>query len=261
MRRLDGIDLLFAALVISVSFAPLMSVPGWQGYGPFGEYACNCGQYFVRFSDPTTGTDRPHVFASYNGLLVDVIQVSDQASSVDGLNLYSNFTARPRIDGGGLEVSYSSHSLNFTKHVSVSNEAVKVSYTFGKNVTALFTLWRWYYASIGHFDRPLTREISTAGDINFTFFDQGALFNASVSASPRPVQARISGIEGAGLNKIALAFNGTKIDMTMTLDAVKPVAGVGVLDVGSTYYAYPIIGVGLSATYLVIRRKLGGRNK
>ena len=261
MRRLDGIDLLFVGLVISVSFAPLLSIPGWQGYGPIGEYACNCGQYFVRFSDPTTGADRPHIFSSYNGLQIDIIQVSDQASSVDGLNVHSNFTARPRMAGEGLVVSYSSPQLNFTKVVSVSNGEVKVSYSFGKNVTALITLWRWYYSSIGHFDRPLTREISPGGDINFTFFAQGALFNASVLASPRPVQAKISGIEGAGLNKIALTFNGTKIDLAMTLDAVKPLAGVGVLDVGSTYYAYPIIGVGLSATYLVIRRKLGGKNK
>lgn len=254
----DGLDFVFAVLVISVSLTPLLTFPAWQGYGPAGEFSCNCDRYFVRFSDPTSGGDKPSIFTLYSGFQVNVIEVSDQASRVDGLNLYSNLTARPSLQGRALAVSYSSPELNFTKLVSADNGAVNVNYTFERNVTALITLWRWYYASIGPFDRPVTRELGTTGKVDFTFFDQGALFNASVSADPRPVEAQISGVEGAGLNKIALVFDTTRINLTLKLDSVKPLVGVGVVEVASSNYAYPIVGSGLTATYLVVRRKLGG---
>jgi hypothetical protein len=245
--------------VVSVSIAPLLSIQGWQGPGSTGAYSCTCGQYFVRFSDAAVGGDKPHVYTSYNGFQVDVIEVSDDESSVNGLNMYSNFTARPDLEGGGLAVSYSSPQLNFTKTVSVGDGSVHVSYSFGRNVTALITLWRWYYTSIGAYDLPVTRDINTTGGINYTFFEQGAVFNGSVVASPTPVQAQISGIQGAGLNKISLTFNASKIDLTVVLRSVKALAGVGVLQAGASNYAYPIIGVGLATAYLVVRRELGGR--
>jgi hypothetical protein len=128
-------------------------------------------------------------------------------------------------------------------------------------VTAQITLWRWYYSSIGPYDLPVTRTINTAGGINYTFFEQGAVFNGSVVASPTPAEAQISGVQGAGLNKISLTFDASKIELTMALTGVKALAGVGVLQVGSSNYAFPIIGVGLAATYLVVRRELGGGGK
>jgi hypothetical protein len=245
--------------MISVSVAPLLSVQGWQSYGTLGGYTCNCGQYFVRFSDSTIGGDKPHIYASYNGFQVDVIEVSDDASRVNGLNMHSNFTARPSLESGGLTVSYSSPQLNFTKLVSVKNGVINMSYSFERNVTAEITVWRWYYRSIGNYDLPVARNIRISGGINYTFFDQGALFNTSVSVSPQPVLAQISGIQGAGLNKIALTFNATRVDLAMALTSVKPLAGVGVMQVGSSDYAYPIIGFGLAVTYLVVRRELGGK--
>jgi hypothetical protein len=261
MKRPDVVDFLFAVLVISVSFVPLLSVPGWQSSGPAGGYSCNCGQYLVRFSDPTVGGDKPRIYASYNGFQVGVMEVSDTTSSVDGLNLYPNFTAKPGLRGGGLTVNYSSPLLNFTKLVAVNSGTVNVSYSFGRNVTALISLWRSYFASVGPFDRPVTRELGNEGNFSFTFFDQGTLFNASVTANPKPAHAEISGVEGVGLNKIALTFNATKIDLAMKLSSVKPLAGVGVVDVGSSNYAFPIIGVGLALSYLAIRRELGGKGK
>ena len=253
MNRPDLADLAFAVLVIMIGVAPVLAVPGWSGYGPHGEFSCNCGQYFVRFSDPNYGGDRPNIFTTYQGFQVDVVQMSDTASTVDGLNLYSDFTTTPSLSGGTLSVAYSSPVLNLTKQVSVKDGAVDVNYDFGRNVTAVLTVWRWYFGSVGPYNIPTTREISGGGDIGFSFFSQGAIFNGSLVSTPGPVSAQISGVEGAGLNKITLTYQGSSIDLSVRLTGVKAVAGAGVLDVGSSNEAFPVIGVALAAAYLGAR--------
>lgn len=256
MKRPDLADFAFAALVVVISVAPVVTIQGWGGYGPVGEFSCSCGHYYVRFSDPSYGGDRPHVFTDYQGFQVDVVQMSDAASTVDGLNLYSNFTTRPSLGGGTLSVDYISPTLNFTKQVSVADGAVDVDYSFGRNVTAVLTFWRWYYSSVGPYDLPTTRSIP-AGDVAFSFFSQGAVFNATLAPSPAPASAQISGIEGAGLNKVTLVFHGSRVDVSVRLTGVKALAGAGVLGVGSSDAAFPVIGVALAAAYLGARGYVG----
>ena len=181
MRRPDWADFAFAALVIIVGFAPVLAASGWQGAGSAGDFTCSCRGYHVLFSDSTYGGDRPNVFTNYQGSQIDAVQVSDAQSSVQGLDLYSNFSMARHLSGGSLVVDYSSPGLNFTKVVSVGSGTVKVDYEFGRNVTAVLTFWRWYFASIGPFDRPVTRELPTNGTVPFSFFGAGALFNGSLS--------------------------------------------------------------------------------
>ena len=253
MRRPDWKDFAFAALIITVGISPVLTVPGWQGYGPHGEFAFNGGHYYVRYSDPTLGGDKPHVFALYQGFQVDMIEVSDDQSTVDGLNLFSNFTTSQNLVGGDLHVNYTSPALNFTKSVSVASGFVRVDYAFHRNVTADLTFWRWYYTSVGPFDRPVTRELPLSASIPFSFFGQGALFNGTISSAPYPVSAEISGVEGAGLNKISLQFNGTGVALTLALTSVRPLAGAGVVEVASSNWAFPVIGLFAASAYLVTR--------
>lgn len=252
--RPDLADFAFAALVIVISFSPLLPVPGWQGYGPHGEFSCNCGQYFVRYSDPTYGGDRPHVFTVYQGFQVDVAAASDSGSTVDGLDLYSNFTTAPAISGGTLSVLYSSPGLNFTKRMSYSDGAVDVYYAFPRNVTAVLTFWRWYYSTVGPYDRPTTRQLPAAQNVTFSFFSQGALFNASIASDPAPAAATISGVQGAGLNKITLEFQASSVNISIRVDGVKPLAGAGVLQVASSDWAFPVIGIVVAGAYLGARK-------
>lgn len=246
---------------MSVSFIPLFPSEGWQSRSPPGTYTCNCGQYFLRYSDPSVGGDKPHIYANYNGFQVDMIEVSDSASYVNGLDAYSNFTATTSIQGGRLEASYSSPPLNYNKEISVGNGMVNVTYTFSKNVTLSLTLWRWYYASVGPYDRPVNRNLTMSGHISFSFIGQGAGFNATINADPVPIHARVSGIGGTGLNKISLEFQSSKVSLSMRLTAVTPMGSAGVVEVDSANYAYPIMGAGIAAIYLVVRGSLGSRAK
>jgi hypothetical protein len=194
------------------------------------------------------------VFAAYQGFQVDILEFSDYQSTVNGLNLHQNFTTRPSLSGQGLTVNYVSHALNFTKRIIIDGDVVNVDYTFDRGVTADFTFWRWYFTSIGPFDRPITRVVQDPGSLNFSVFGQGALFNASLNSNPPPVSARISGIEGAGLNKISLQFTGRSVDLSVVLRGIKPVAGAGVVEVASSNAAFPVIGVCMAAVYVGARK-------
>jgi hypothetical protein len=253
VNRPDLVDFAFAALVIAVGVTPILTVPGWQGYGPKGEFSCSCGPYYVRFSDSTHGGDKPHVYTTYQGFQVDVIEVSDEQSTINGLNIHSTFNTTRNLTGGGLLVEYTSPGVNFTKQVSVSDGVVYVDFKFTRDVTAVLTFWRWYYSSIGSFDRPVTRYIATNVSVPFTFFGQGAIFNATLSSFPSPVSAVISGVEGGGLNKMALEFQGRNVHLTIRVAAVKALAGAGVIEVASSNEAFPVLAVVVASGYLVTR--------
>ena len=253
MKRPDVYDFAFAALLVIVGFAPLMTVTCWQGYGPHGEFSCTCGQYYVRFSDPTFGGDKPHVFAVYQGFQVDMIEASDKSSTVDGLNLYANFTTAPKVVGGTLDVAYTSPTLNFTKQVTIDGGTLHIDYTFSRNVTADLTFWRGYYATVDGYSQTTTADLNPTDSISFSFLGQAALFNATLTADPAPASAQIAGVEGAGLNKIALVFQGDRADVTITLTKVTPLAGAGVVEVASSNAAFPFIGVAAACLYLGVR--------
>jgi len=259
LRRPDLADFAFAGLVIVISVAPLLSVTGWQGYGPGGEYSCICGKYYIRFADPAYGGDKPHVFVQYQGFQVDALEFSDIDSKVNGANLYSGYSVQRSLTNRGLLLDYSSASINFTKMVSESNGTVYVSYSFGRDVSAQLTFWRWYFTTVGPFSLPVTRTLGSSHDINFSFFGQGAVFNATLVADPAPTVTSISGVQGAGLNKVTMDFNASSISLALRLSAVRSFAGAGVVEVGSSLDAFPVMGVVFGVAYLEARRRLGTR--
>jgi hypothetical protein len=252
-------DILVAGVIITVSFAPLIPSQGGEALPAPGGYSCGCGQYFVSYSGPNFGGDKPHIYTNYQGNQIDVLEVSDKESTIDGLNISSAFTEAQSVTAGALRVEYLSSGLNFNKTVSLSGSALSVGYTFSKSVNANLTLWRWYFASIGPFDRPVDRELGPLGSVSYTLLEAGAVFNATVSATPTPVDVRISGVPGAGLNKITLVLTASSVSLSIRLDSVRPLVGAEVPNVGSSTVAYPIIGTSSAAIYLVLRRRIAGR--
>jgi hypothetical protein len=257
LKAPDWADFALAGAIIIVSFAPLFQVSGWQSLSG-GGYDCVCGKYFLTYSGPAYGGDRPHVFISYEGYQIDVIQVSDSQSGAASLGL-SNFTESPGIHGSTMVVNYTSPGFNFTKIVAPRGDSIAVTYSFGRVVTANITLWRWYFGSIGPFDRPATRNLGVPGVINYSFIDQGAAFNVTVTSSPAPTGAQISGVPGEGLNKINLEFKANTITLLVRIDSIRPLVGAGAALIGPTTAAYPIIGICLAGAYLAGRRWVVGR--
>lgn len=256
MKRPDRIDFLFAALVIVVGFAPLVTPYGWQGAGLTGDFACNCGQYHIAFSDLTYGGDRPNINTNYRGSSVEVVQVSDAVSTVDGLDLYSNFSMTRQLSGDNLVVDYYSPRLNFTKTVSEGNGTIFVDYQFGRNVTATLTFWRWYFTAVGPVSLPVDQAIPDNGTVPFTFFGAGGYFNATISSLPVPVSAYVFGVQGHGLNKLALTFTGDQIDIRITAASPNPPFVLGGAEIASTNYEYPLIGVLMASVYLAARSRV-----
>ena len=261
MKLPNWADFLVAGVIIIVSFTPLIPSQGWQTLPPPGGYSCSCGQYSVSYSGPNYGGDKPHVYTSYQGYQVDVLEVSDMQSTINGLDIYSNFTETPNLVGGVLSVDYGSPGLTFSKTVSLNGSTLSVDYAFSRTVNATLTLWRWYFASVGGFDLPVTRDLGPLGSVGYTFLQAGAQFNATVSATPDASDVQISGVSGAGLNKITMEFSASGVDLTIRLESTKTLAGTGVSAVGSSTIAYPIIGTSCAVLYLVLRRRIFARPK
>jgi len=247
-------DFVIAGIVIFVSFTPLIPAQGWQALPPAGGYSCSCGQYSVSYSAPSYGGNKPHIYTNYQGYQVDVLEVSDKQSTINGLDIYSNFTSNQTLSGGALIVEYSSPGLDFNKTISQSGGTLSVDYSFSRIVSANITLWRWYFSSIGPFDRPFHRDFGSLSSVGYTFLQAGAAFNASVTSNPTAADVQISGVPDAGLNKMTMEFRASSVSLSVKLDSIRPLVGAGVPAVGSSVIAYPVIGTSCAVLYLALRK-------
>jgi hypothetical protein len=261
LGRSDWSDFLVAGVIVIVSFTPLIQAQGWQALPSPGGYSCSCGQYFVSYSATNYGGDKPHIYTNYQGYQIDVLEVSDKQSTVNGLDMYSNFTETTNLAGGMLSADYASPGLTFSKTVSLNGSTLSVGYSFSRSVNASITLWRWYFASVSGFDLPITRDLGPLGSVGYTFLQAGAEFNAMVSATPGASDVQISGVPGAGLNKMTMEFSASKIDLSIRLESIRTLAGAGVSSVGSSTIAYPIIGTSSAVMYLALRKRIVGKPK
>ena len=255
MRKLD---LVFIAYLIAFSVAPLAPLRGWQGYGPAGEFSYTGSRIYLRYSDPTFGNDKPHLFIVDRGYDVDFIEYSDQGSWASGLNLYRNYTVETRLVGDVLFVHYSSRSMNLTKSVEPTGDGVVVKYEFSHPTNSTITLWRWYFETVDGFGMPVTRELEDGGHILFTALDRGVRYRGEVIVSPVPDNATISG-EEAGINKISLRFvNVSKVTIRARYLSSQQLNRVAVMSLGGSRMLYPVIGVAEAVAYLLITRRVEG---
>jgi hypothetical protein len=253
--KLNMLDYLFVCFVVLVSFTPLLPLRGWRGYGPAGEFYYSGDLIQIRYNDPSFGNDKPHVFVVEAGRPVSLIEFSDHQSYADDLNLYMNFTAKTRLEGGVLKATYSSPFLGLAKVVEPLIDGVKVTYSFNRTASFRLTLWRWYFASAGPFNMPMTRSLKPCNVINFSIAESGRIYYAQLLVEPKPVNLTVSGVLGGGLNKVTLDFTAERVEVEVRL--LNPPQNPNmffVLDFRESNYLYPIIAVAVSSVYVWLKR-------
>lgn len=252
--RLELIDYLFVCFVIFISFTPLLPLRGWQGYGPSGEFYYTGDLIQLRYNDPSFGNDKPHVFVTDVGRPVSFIEFSDHNSYLNGRNIYTNFTARTRLEGGKLWVFYKSPETSFVKIVEPGKDCVKVMYVSNQTMRLRLTLWHWYFSSVGPFSMPITRRLDPGEAINFSVAEGGKVYMAQILLDPMPENVTVSGVLGEGLNKIALDFTAKEVVVEVKLLNPPSLSQLLVLNIRESNYLYPIIAVAASSVYLWLRR-------
>lgn len=251
--KLKLLDYLFAFFVISVSLTPILPLRGWQGYGPLGEFYYTGDLIQLRYNDPSLGNDKPHVFVADAGRPVSLIEFSDHNSYVNGANVYTNFTAKTRLDGVRLKAFYNSSFMSFVKTVEPRSHCVKVAYMFNQTAALSLTLWRWYFSSVGPFNMPITRSLKPDNVLNFSIAESGKVYSAQLSLSPRPENVTVSGVLGEGVNKIVLDFKAENVTVEVKLLNPQSLSIFFTIDVRESRYLYPIIAIALSSIYLWLK--------
>ena len=254
-----NIDYLFIVFIILISFVPLMPLTGWQGYGPAGEYTYTGEKIMLRYNDPTFGNDKPHVFIKDRGRTISLIELSDHQSTINDKNLYYGFSTKTRVVNGELKIFYESKNFSFIKIVKPLKNSIQVMFLSNNTINLTVTLWRWYYATIESFDRPVTRYIEPKNVISFSLFEGGRVYDAELRITPAPSSVSISGEMYGGLNKIVLNLKGEEIIMEVAVLASGKEGGLILLDIRGSNYLYPVLATIASVSYLWIRRLFFGK--
>jgi len=253
LRAVRALELLALLMLISFSFFPLLPLYGWQAYGPSGEYMYISKAYRLRYNDPNFGNDKPHIFAHISGRPVDLIELSDQESEVNGTRLWGGGLAySTRLIDGVLYAFYSG-PVTFTKLVRPLSNGVEIAFVSNETLHLRLTLWRWYYSSIEGFSRPVSRNLTPSSSLFYTFTDGLGAFSGEIAMKPVPIGMGISGVPGQGLNKITLEF----ISKNVTLFIAAPEAPLSapLLDIRGSNYLYPLIALLGALLYLRLTRR------
>ena len=225
---------LFSIYLIFISFLPLISdVMGagrWNGYG-WGAYDFNNGVLDVRFSDLTYGGDKPKLSASpyplmFQSKYVDVIEVSDHESFINGNNMYYDFQVARIIITDEETITYiyvanvSGEGLIVSKTTSIPfQDAIVIVYSAPREVHFRISLWRWYYESVNNitfesFGQASEKRLENAENATFTFFDREfGRFHAIVFFS-RPVNMTICR-DDKGINKFIVEARSQNLTFTI----------------------------------------------
>lgn len=222
MRTL--VDVLFVVLVVSLSFAPFIHAMGWDGYDR-GTFVYRDETCYLRYSDETYGTDKPRIFLLEGWPVkdpVDLVEVSDYQSFVNGLNLYRDFESHGRLTGGGLAVSYRSNhgSVGLTKSIKVIGEGVVVTYESDQPLELRLTLWRWYFSAVDGRDyrgEQLPLKVEPKETIRFQFMDGGRTYGGVLKLSSEPSNIEVCR-DLNGLNKIIIDYVGSHLSIRIASD-------------------------------------------
>jgi hypothetical protein len=253
MRTL--VDVLFVVLVASLSFAPLVHARGWDGYDS-GTFVYRDETCYLRYSDETYGTDKPRIFLLEGWPIqdpIDLVELSDYQSFVNGLNLYRDFESHGRLTGGGLTVSYRSNhgSLRLTKSIRVTQEGVVVTYESDQPIELRLTLWRWYFSSVDGRDYrgvQLPLKVEPKDTIHFEFVDGGQTYRGVVKLSGEPLNVEVCR-DFSGLNKIVIDYVGSHLSIRIALDEASRSSFKIAKD-----FLYPLMSTAFGLVYLGFRR-------
>jgi len=255
------VDILFVVLVVSLSFTPLICPRGWDGYAPESQsnttFVYQNETCYIRYSDETIRTDKPHIFLLEGWpikSLVDLIELSDHQSFVNGLNLYEDFESHGKLVGEGLTVSYRSNhgSLRLTKSVRVMDEEVVVTYDSDQPIELRLTFWRWCFSAVDGYDYrglPQPLKIKPTDTLRFEFEDESQTYRGVLKFSSEPSNIEV-GKDLDGLNKILIDYVGSHLSIKIALES----ANRSSLKIANKDLLYPLISIIFGAVYLKVGR-------
>jgi hypothetical protein len=251
MRTL--VDILFVAHVVSLSLTPFICPRGWDGRAP-GNFTYQNETYYVKYSDDTIRTDKPHIFLLEGWPVkspVDIIELSDHQSFVNGLNLYKDFESHGRLTDEGLTVFYGGSPF-LTKSITVTDEGVIVRYESDQPMELRLTLWRWYFSSVEGSDfrgvlPPL--KVEPKKTLSFEFKDGSRTYRGVVRLSDGPLNIEV-GRDSKGLNKIIIDYVGSHLSVRIALEGASQFS----FRIDNKGLLYPLISVVFGLVYLWVRR-------
>jgi len=247
------VDVLFVVLVVSLSFTPFICPGGWDGYTS-GTFVYQDETCYIRYSDETLGIDKPHIFSREGWpikSLVDMVELSDCQSFVNGLNLYEDFESHGQLMDDGLIIFYTG-SPQVTKSITVTDEGVIVRYESDQRVELRLTLWRWYFSSVEGNDYrgvlpPL--KVEPKKTLNFQFMDGGRTHGGVIQLSDRPLSVEVCR-DLNGLNKIIIDYVGSHLSIKIALDD----ASRSPLRIADRDLLYPLMSLVFGLVYLWARK-------
>ena len=253
LKRRTLVDILFVALIISLSFAPLICARGWDGRAP-RTFVYQDETYYVKYSDEAVSTDKPHIFLLEGWpikSLIDVVELSDHQSFVNGLNLYEDFESHGRLMDDGLTIVFSGSSTMLTKSITVTDEEVIVKYESDQPVELRLTLWRWYFSAVEGSDYRgmlLPLKVEPKKTLNFEFIDGGQTYRGVVKLSDEPLNVEVCR-DSIGLNKIIIDYVGSHLSIGIALDETGRYSFKIAKDL-----LYPLMSIFSGLAYLGVRR-------
>jgi len=252
MRTL--VDILFVILVASLSFTLFICSMGWDGYAP-GTFVYRDETYYIRYSDETIGNDKPHIFILEGwpiGSPVDVVELSDRQSRVNGLNLYKDFESRGRLTDDGLTIFYSGSGLQLTKSVTVTEEGVVVTYESDQPIELRLSLWRWYFSGVEESDYRgvlLPLKVEPEETLGFEFKDGGQTYRGALRLSDKPLNIEVWR-DSNGLNKIIIDYVGSYLSIKISLERASQFS----FEIANKDLLYPLMSIVFGFVYLRVRR-------
>ena len=254
MRTL--VDALFVVLVFSLSLTPFIYPKGWDGYAP-GTFLYQDETYYVRYSDQTMGSDKPHVFLLEGWPIksqVDMVEFSDSLSYVNGSNLYEDLETIGRLADEGLTVFYSSNrsSVQLAKSISVTRDGVIVKYESDRPVELRLTFWRWYFSGVDGRDYRgalLPLKVEPNETLDFEFMVGSRTYRGVLEFSSEPSNVEVWR-DSNGLNKILIDHVGSDLSIRVSLEKANPLS----FEIANKDLLFPLISVVLGLVYLKVGR-------
>lgn len=255
IKQLSLLELYFLVLVIALSFTPLLRLEGkWDGLGPYGTYIYNSPTYQVRFNDFNTGTGKPEIYVWDTPYFkVPFIELSDQASYIDGCIIHEEYNATYRVEDNALIVHYKSAQREFTKTISVDGSSVTITLNLDRPSNLTLAFWRYYLDTAGPVNKYTlpVQEIPVSRNLSFTFVSEDRAYHGELRFSATP-QSLTAEMDEEGINKVAASFNLDSLTVEVTLIEVEGALPVKRLLLGSAL-TYPIAALLFSAIYLGVR--------